>query len=207
MSDKKSPSSKRWLAEHFADEYVKKAHKDGYPGRAAYKLLEIQEKEKLLKPGMTVIDLGAAPGGWSKVANQIVGSKGHIIALDILPMDPPGGVTFIQGDFTEDSVLDELMVAVNDAPIDVVLCDIAPNLSGNKTIDQPRSMYLAELALDCALKVLKPGGSFITKIFQGEGHESYVQELRKHFKIVKFRKPKASRARSREVYMIALQKK
>lgn len=199
----RSKSSSRWLKEHFADPYVKKAQQEGYRSRAVYKLLEIQEKDKLFKPGMTVVDLGAAPGGWSQLASQLMGTKGKIIALDILPMDPLPGVDFIEGDFSDDTVLQQLLDRLQGLPIDLVISDIAPNLSGMAAIDNPRAMYLAELVLDFAKQVLKPGGTFLTKAFQGEGFEQYLKELRKNFKQVVIRKPKASRARSSEVYLLA----
>ncbi len=195
--------SKRWLSEHHSDFYVKKARDEGYRSRAAYKLLEIQEKERLIRPGMVVVDLGAAPGGWSIVANQLVGKTGQVYALDILPMDPIEGVEFILGDFTEQSTLDALLLHLNKRVVDVVFSDMAPNLSGNKSIDQPRMMLLLELAFECAGQILRPGGSFLTKIFQGEGIDAYIRALRKSFKIVKTRKPDASRSRSSEVYILA----
>lgn len=196
-------SSKRWLDEHFSDQYVKKAQAGGYLSRAAYKLLAIQEKDKLIRPGDTVIDLGAAPGGWSQVARDLVGDRGHVIALDILPMDPVSGVTFIQGDFRETSVLEQLLETMGDRKADVVLSDMAPNLSGNSSIDQPRCMYLIELAWDCAQQVLNNNGHFLTKVFQGEGVDNYVADLKCHFTSVKSRKPDASRARSREYYLLS----
>ena len=194
--------SKRWLKEHFSDHYVKKAQAKGYLSRAAYKLLALQEKDHLFKPGMTVVDLGAAPGGWSQVARELVGDKGTVIALDILPMDPVSGVTFIQGDFREKAVLQQLLDTVGNRKADRVISDMAPNLSGNNSIDQPRSMYLVELAWDCAQQILRPGGHFLTKIFQGEGVDKLVQDLKLHFEMVKSRKPDASRARSREFYLL-----
>ena len=194
--------SKRWLQEHFRDEYVKKAQEEGYPSRAAFKLLEIQLKDKILKSGMTVVDLGAAPGGWSVVARDLVGHRGEVFALDLLPMEDIGGVTFIQGDFTEQAVLDQLLDALGDRKIDVVLSDMAPNLAGRKSIDQPRAMYLVELALDFAQKVLAPGGSFLTKVFQGEGSEAFLAAMKQQFSTVKVRKPKSSRPKSREIYVL-----
>lgn len=195
--------SKRWLKEHFSDIYVKQSKKDGYPSRAAYKLLELQEKERLLKPGMVVVDLGAAPGGWSVVARDVVGAKGKVIAVDCLPMNAMSGIYFIKGDFTEMAVLDELLQVVGEDGVDLVISDMSPNISGHKTIDQPKSMYLVELALDFAIKVLKPGGCFLAKVFQGQGVEGFVKELRTHFKSVGYRKPKASRSRSSEIYILA----
>lgn len=196
-------SSKRWLTEHHTDEYVKRAREAGYASRAAYKLIELNEKDRFLKPGMTVIDLGSAPGGWSQVAAQQVGRHGHVIALDRLVMDPIEGVTFIQGDFTEDTVLTTLLDLVASKRIDLVMSDMAPNLSGNKHIDQARSSYLVELAVDCAYKLLNKGGSFLVKVFQGEGVDALLLDMKQHFKQVKVRKPKASRARSSEIYILA----
>jgi 23S rRNA (uridine2552-2'-O)-methyltransferase len=205
MAGKKS-SSKRWLREHFADPYVKQAHHAGLRSRAVYKLQEIIERDKLFKIGMTVVDLGAAPGSWSELAVKCVGQKGRVIALDILPMQPIEGVEFIQGDFTEDRVLDNLMSIVGNAKVDWVLSDIAPNMSGIESVDQPRLIAAAELALDFAIKVIEPskvGGGFLVKVFQGEGFDQFLVEVRKHFKKVVIRKPKASRGRSREVYILA----
>lgn len=195
--------SKRWLKEHFSDQYVKKAQATGYISRAAYKLLALEEKDYLFKRGMTVVDLGAAPGGWSQVSRELVGDKGTVIALDILPMDPISGVTFIQGDFREDAVLQQLLDTLGDRKADLVISDMAPNLSGNKSIDQPRSMYLVELAWDCAQQILRPGGTFLTKVFQGEGVDKLIQDLRLQFEVVKSRKPDASQARSREFYLLS----
>lgn len=199
----RSKSSKQWLHDHFADPYVQRAQKEGYRCRAVYKLLEIQKKDNILKPGMTIVDLGAAPGGWSQVAAKLLNGHGRVIAMDILPMQPLGGVNVIQGDFTTDEALAELLTQVAGKPVDVVLSDMAPNLSGMKAVDQPRSMYLAELALDFALRVLKPEGDFLVKLFQGEGFSEYLQNLRQHFKVIKTRKPHASRDCSREVYVLA----
>ncbi len=195
--------SRQWLDEHFNDDYVKRAQREGYASRAAYKLLEIQEKDKIFRSGMKMVDLGAAPGGWTQVAVDLVGKKGKVVALDILPMEVPEGATFIQGDFTEDAVLAQLMEAVHSMPIDLVICDMAPNISGIASADQAKSMYLSELALDCATRVLKSGGDFLIKVFHGEGIEQYIKELRLKFKVVKTRKPKSSRARSREFYLLA----
>jgi 23S rRNA (uridine2552-2'-O)-methyltransferase len=199
----RSKSSGRWLQEHFDDEYVKKSQKDGYRSRAVYKLLEIDEKDQLLKPGMTVVDLGAAPGSWSEVAAQRVGEKGRVIALDILPMDSLPGVIFIQGDFREEGPYNALLEALGDSPVDLVMSDMAPNISGMKAVDQPRAMYLAELALELARKVLKPGGDLLVKAFNGEGIDAYKQELRKDFNKLIVRKPRASRPRSPEIYLLA----
>lgn len=200
--------SKRWLQEHFSDQYVKKAQQQGYPSRAAYKLLEIQAKDQLLKPGMIVVDLGAAPGGWSVVARELVGSKGRVIAVDLLPMETIVGVTFIQGDFNEQSVFEKVKRAVQEysgmGRVDLVISDMAPNISGEKSIDQPRSLHLLELAWEgCASRLLKPGGGFLVKVFQGPGVDGLVVQLRDYFKRVKLRKPKASRERSSEVYVCA----
>ena len=200
---KLSGSSKVWMREHLDDHYVQRAWKDGYRSRASYKLLEIQEKDKLIKPGMRVLDLGSAPGGWCQVAGKILGDRGCVVATDILPMDTLPDVTFVQGDFREAAVLDEIMLALGDQPVDLVICDMAPNMSGNNAVDQPRGMYLCELALDMAVRVLKPGGSFLVKVFQGEGYEEYRRQIRLHFPVLKARKPDASRARSREVYLVA----
>ncbi len=198
----RSKSSKRWLQEHFSDPYVKQSQKEGYRSRASYKLVELDKKDRLFKPGMTVVDLGAAPGGWSQVAVQRVGDRGRVIASDILPMDAMAGVTFVQGDFTEESVFDEILAAIGDTPVDLVISDMAPNISGVDAVDQPRAMYLVELALDMARQILKPGGSFVVKVFQGEGFEPWLAEVRGAFGRVVSRKPDASRARSREVYIV-----
>ena len=199
----RSKSSGRWLQEHFEDEYVKKAQQEGYRSRAVFKLLEIDDKDHLLKPGMIVVDLGAAPGGWSEVAAQRVGEKGQVIALDILPMDSLPGVTFIQGDFREEGPYQALLAALADKPVDLVMSDMAPNISGMKAVDQPRAMYLAELALELARKVLKPGGDLLVKAFNGEGIDAFKQELRRDFQKVIVRKPRASRPRSAEIYLLA----
>lgn len=198
----RSKSSKHWLKEHFSDPYVKQAQTEGYPSRSAYKLLEIQQKDQLISPGMIVVDLGAAPGGWSVVSRDLVGKKGQVFALDILPIENIDDVTFIQGDFMEETVLNQLLEKLNGQEIDIVLSDMAPNLSGTKAIDQPKGMYLAELALDFAKQVLKPHGSFLVKVFQGEGFDAYLQAVRAQFKKVVVRKPKASRPRSNEVYLL-----
>ena len=199
----RSKSSSEWLQEHFKDQYVQQSQKEGYRSRAAYKLLQIQEKDKLIKPGMSVVDLGSAPGGWSQVARQFVGSKGKVIALDILPMDQLAHVDFIQGDFQEDSVLEELLKVVNNKPVDLVISDMAPNVTGMKAVDQPKSMYLLELAVDLADQVLKPNGSLLMKVFQGEGFQELMAELRQRYQKVITRKPDASRSRSSEVYLLA----
>lgn len=205
----RSKSSKNWLKEHFKDEFVQQSWKDGYRSRATYKLIEIQEKDKLIKPGQVIVDLGAAPGGWSQYVADCLCNKngdinGAVIGLDILPIDPMDGVTFIQGDFREASVLAELQntIASYDG-IDLVISDIAPNTSGMKAIDQPRSMYLVELAYDFALNHLKPGGSFLCKVFHGSGFDELVKTARQDYQRVVIRKPKASRARSVETYLLA----
>lgn len=199
----RSKSSKGWLKEHFDDSYVKRSQQLGYRSRSSFKLLEIDEKDGLLKPGMVVVDLGAAPGGWSQVAAQRVGGRGVVLASDILPIAPIDGVTFLQGDFTEQSVYEQLMNLLGDKPADLVLSDMAPNMSGVKAIDQPQAMHLAELALELAKTVLKRDGSLLVKVFHGEGLEQYQSELRSLFSSVRVRKPDASRARSREVYLLA----
>jgi 23S rRNA (uridine2552-2'-O)-methyltransferase len=199
----RSKSSGRWLQRHFDDPYVRQAQQAGYRSRAVYKLLEINERDHILRPGMKVIDLGAAPGGWSQVAAKIVGPRGQVIALDILPMDPLPGVRFIQGDFREEAVMKELLQAVGEQRVDLVLSDMAPNISGMKAVDQPRAMYLAELALEVARKVLAPGGMLLVKTFQGEGIDAFRRELQQSFKTLVTRKPKASRPASREVYVLA----
>jgi 23S rRNA (uridine2552-2'-O)-methyltransferase len=195
--------SQKWLKEHFSDPYVKKSQEDGYRSRAAYKLLELNQKHRLLKPGMRVVDLGAAPGGWAQVAAELIGSKGELWALDRLPMDPLPGVTFIEGDFTEEAILEQLLACIPSGGVDLVISDMAPNLSGNKHIDQPRAMHLIELAFDLAERILKQRGDFLFKIFHGEGLEQFVQMLKTRFKVVKWCKPDASRARSSEVYILA----
>jgi 23S rRNA (uridine2552-2'-O)-methyltransferase len=200
---KRSKSSQTWLKRHFDDPYVKEAQKAGYRSRAVFKLLEIQEKDRILKPGQVVVDLGAAPGGWSEFAVPLVGKQGDIIAMDILEMEPIEGVTFIQGDFTEQDVHNRLLAALDGRLVDLVMSDMAPNISGVKAVDQPRAMYLAELALDFAQEVLKPGGFFLAKIFQGEGFDPFLMALRQSFDKVVIRKPKASRPKSREVYLLA----
>ena len=201
---KRSKSSRAWLDEHASDIYVKQAQAQGYRSRAVFKLLEIQEKDKILKPSQIVVDLGAAPGGWSQVAKRCVGGKGEVFALDILEMEPLPGVYFIQGDFTELAVLEQLQAAVGDKPVNVVLSDMAPNMSGLKGVDQPKSTYLAECALSFAQEVLKPGGVFLVKVFQGEGFDDFLRQMRAFFTLVKVRKPKSSRSRSRELYLLAI---
>lgn len=200
---KKTNSSRQWLDRHFKDPFVKKSQEDGYRSRAVYKLLAIQEKDKLIKRGMTVVDLGAAPGSWCEVLSDLVGEAGRVIALDLLPMDPINDVEFIQGDFTEDAVFAQLLKTLGDSKVDVVLSDMAPNMSGIKGIDQPRSMYLVELALDFAQRVLKPKGAVLFKVFQGVGIEALQNGLRSDFEKLIVRKPDASRAKSKEVYLLA----
>lgn len=200
---KRSKSSSKWLAEHHADKYVQRAHKEGWRSRAVFKLDEINQKEHFFKPHMVVVDLGAAPGGWSQYAAKIMGKHGLILATDILDIEPLEHVEFIQGDFRENVVLNAIEDKVPAGTADLVISDMAPNMSGNLGVDQPRSMYLCELALDMAMRLLKPGGSFVTKIFQGEGFDEYVRASRAAFKSVKVRKPDASRPRSREVYLVA----
>jgi len=199
----RSKSSNDWMQEHLNDEYVKKAKALGYRSRATFKLIEVVEKDKLIKPNMNVVDLGAAPGGWSEYARKLVGKKQRVIALDILDIDPITGVDFIQGDFRENEVYEQLNALLEGAPIHVVLSDMAPNLSGNKAIDQPSAMYLCELALETAENILVEGGSFLVKVFQGVGFEAYQKQVEASFSKVIIRKPKSSRARSNEVYILA----
>jgi len=198
----RSKTSLGGLKEHFNDPYVKKAQKDGYRSRASYKLLEIQEKYRLIRPGMSVIDLGAAPGGWSQVTSRLIGGQGRLIASDILEMDSIPDVTFIQGDFTQDEVLAQILEAVGNSHVDLVISDMAPNMSGTPAVDMPKAMFLCELALDLATRVLKPGGDFLIKIFQGEGFDVYLKDARKKFDKVQMLKPDSSRDRSREQYML-----
>ncbi|MCK9634979.1 MAG: 23S rRNA (uridine(2552)-2'-O)-methyltransferase RlmE [Methylobacter tundripaludum] len=199
----RSKSSSRWMQEHFADEYVKMAQAQGYRSRAVFKLKEIQDKDQLIKPGMNIIDLGAAPGGWSQFARPIVGKKNKIIALDILPMEPLEGVDFIQGDFREQAVLDQLYAVLDGVPVNLVMSDMAPNMSGNKGVDQPSAIYLGELALETAKTVLTKDGVFLVKLFHGAGFEAFFKEVQQSFAKVAIRKPKASRPRSNEVYILA----
>lgn len=191
------------MDEHVEDEFVRRARQEGWRSRAVYKLMEIQAKDRVLKPGMTVVDLGAAPGAWSQYAAEVVGRRGRVIALDLLPMDSLPGVEFIQGDFREPEVLAALEGALAGSRVDLVLSDMAPNISGMSAVDQPRAMHLAELALAFSVEWLTPGGALVTKVFQGEGSESLVAEARRHFTTVRSRKPRASRDRSREFYMVA----
>ncbi len=199
----RSKSSGRWLNEHLNDHYVKEAKKDGYRSRASYKLIELAKKDKLFRPGMNVVDLGAAPGGWCQVVSPLVGINGKVLASDILPMDSIEGVEFVIGDFTEDDVFKQLLNVLDGSTADVVISDMAPNMSGISGIDQPKAMYLVELALDMAKQVLKPGGSFVCKVFHGEGFEPWIKECRSSFTQVLTRKPDASRPRSKEVYLVA----
>jgi 23S rRNA (uridine2552-2'-O)-methyltransferase len=199
----RTKSSRRWLKEHFDDEFVKRAQREGFRSRAVYKLDEIQQRDHIIRPGMTIVDLGAAPGGWSQYALGLVGRKGRIVAMDILPMAPLPGVEFVQGDFHDDAVLEQLLQAVQGQAIDLVMSDIAPNITGVDVVDQPRAMYLAELAVDFADKVLRPGGDLLVKLFQGEGFDALLRDLRSRYDKVVIRKPKASRSRSREVYALA----
>ena len=191
------------MAEHFEDEYVKMAQTQGYRSRAVFKLKEIQEKDQLIKSGMNIVDLGAAPGGWSQLARQLMGKKNKLIALDILPMDALEGVDFIQGDFREEAVLEQLHAALEGSPVNLVMSDMAPNMSGNRGVDQPRAIYLGELALEAAKLVLTKDGSFLVKLFHGEGFEAFQAEVQRCFTKVVIRKPKASRPRSNEVYILA----
>ena len=201
---KRSKTSKQWMNEHVNDPYVQRAQKEGYRSRAAYKLLEIDERDHLLKRGMVVVDLGAAPGGWSQVAAAKVGSSGKVIALDLLLMQPVPGVEFIQGDFREDNVLMQLEKHLNGRQVALVISDMSPNISGIGLSDQARVMYLAELALDFSAKHLQPDGAFLIKVFQGVGFEDYVKLMRSHFSRVVTRKPDASRGRSNELYLLGL---
>lgn len=203
MAKKRSSSSRRWLDEHFNDHYVQQAQKKGFRSRAVFKLEELQQRDRLVKKGQTVVDLGAAPGGWSQYVADYFSGDGQVIACDILPMDPIAGVDFLQGDFREEAVLQALLTRIGGKNVDLVLSDMAPNMSGNDNVDQPRSMYLVELALDMCHQVLKPGGAFAVKVFQGQGFEEFMRDVRAAFTTVKTRKPESSRARSREVYLVA----
>ncbi|TKR33782.1 23S rRNA (uridine(2552)-2'-O)-methyltransferase RlmE [Luteimonas gilva] len=199
----RSKSSHRWLQEHFSDPYVKKAQAEGMRSRAAYKLEELVERDQLLKPGMVVVDLGAAPGGWSQWVRQALGDRGRVVALDILEMPPLAGVEFLHGDFRDDSVLSALETTLQGQPVDLVLSDMAPNKSGVDSVDLPRAMHLAELAMEFADNHLRPGGAFLIKLFQGVGFDEYVRQLRRRYAKVSIRKPAASRKRSPEVYALA----
>lgn len=198
----RSKSSLQWLKEHFDDPYVKQAQKDGYRSRASYKLIELHKKDRLFKPGMTVVDLGSAPGGWSQVAIKYVGDTGRVVASDILPMNSIAGVDFVQGDFTEQEPFDQIVELLGGKKADLVISDMAPNMSGSASVDMPKAMYLIELALDMADQILKPGGTFIAKVFHGEGFDELIKQMRGRYSKVYSRKPDASRARSREVYQI-----
>ncbi len=202
----RSKSSSKWLREHFNDEFVKRAQQEGWRSRAAFKLLEIQQRDKIIKPGMVVVDLGAAPGGWSQVARQLVGRKGKVIAVDLLPIEPIADVEIIQGDFLEDDCHQQLQQILQalDKPVDVIIADLAPNISGIKVADQARAMLLVESAFAFAQEVLTPGGHLLTKAFQGADFDNYMRQLRQHFGRVITRKPQASRARSRELYVLAM---
>ncbi len=201
--DSRSASSKKWLQEHVNDKYVKEANKRGLRSRAYFKIEELQKKDKLMKPGDTVVDLGAAPGGWCQYVVNELGDNGTLIACDILPMDSMAGVDFLQGDFREEAVLNALLDRIGGKNVDLVMSDMAPNLSGNDTVDQATSMYLVELALDMCHQVLKQNGKFVVKVFQGEGFDQFMADVKSAFKVVKIRKPESSRARSREVYLVA----
>lgn len=195
--------NRTWIKQHVKDPYVKQSQRDGYRSRASYKLLEIVEKGRYIKPGMVVVDLGSAPGGWSQVAAKLVGHKGCVVAVDILPMDPVAGVSFIQGDFTEEEILNQLLDEIGNRPVDLVISDMAPNLTGMKAVDQPAMIYLAELAVDLVQQVMTEDGIFIAKLFQGEGFDEFVRNTRTVFNVVSLKKPDASRSKSREVYLVA----
>ena len=203
----RSKSSHRWLREHFADPYVKRAQSEGLRSRAAYKLEELLARDRILKPGMVVVDLGAAPGGWSQVARRMLGDTGRVVALDILEMPAIAGVEFIHGDFREDSALSRLEEVLKGEPVDLVLSDMAPNMSGMDAVDQPRALHLAELARDFADAHLRPGGSFLLKLFHGQGSDVFLRDLRRRYQAVRVRKPEASRRRSSEVYVLATGKR
>jgi 23S rRNA (uridine2552-2'-O)-methyltransferase len=204
---KVSRTSKAWMQEHLNDEFVKRAQKEGYRARAAYKLIEIDDKDKLIKPGMTIVDLGSTPGSWSQVAVQRLKGQGKVIALDILDMTGIAGVEFIQGDFREEAVLKRLLEVLNNKPVDLVIADMAPNISGVKDVDQAGATYLTELALEFCADWLKPNGNFLVKVFIGAGFDNIVKTMRLHFEKVVTRKPKASRDRSSEVYLLGLKRK
>ena len=195
--------NRTWIKQHVKDPYVRQSQLDGYRSRASYKLLEIVEKGRYIKPGMVVVDLGSAPGGWSQVAAKLVGHKGCVVAVDILPMDPVAGVSFIQGDFTEEEILNQLLGEIGNRPVDLVISDMAPNLTGMKAVDQPAMIYLAELAVDLVRQVMTDDGIFIAKLFQGEGFDEFVRNTRTVFNVVSLKKPDASRSKSREVYLVA----
>ena len=200
---KKRSSSKAWLKEHRDDVYVQRAQAEGYRSRACYKLLELNDKDRFIRPGMTVVDLGSAPGGWSQVAANLVGHKGRVVASDILPIDALAGVDFIEGDFTEQSVFDQIQQVIGESVPSAVLSDMAPNMSGIVSVDQPKAMYLVELALDLAVQILPEGGVFVAKVFHGEGFDEWLKSVRERFLTVHSRKPAASRPRSKEVYVVA----
>ena len=199
----KSKSSRRWLEERAKDKYVKRSKKEGYRSRASFKLLEIQKQDRIIKRDMTVVDLGSAPGGWSQVVKRLVGDQGRVFASDILPMEPISGVNFIQGNFTETVVLEQLIAEIEGVPVDLVISDMAPNITGIKAVDQPNAIHLAELALDLARSILGEGAYFLVKMFEGEGSEEFKKLVSREFTSVKTRKPSASRARSREYYLLA----
>jgi len=199
----KGSSSNNWLRRQERDEYVKKAKAEGWRSRAIYKLIEIQERDRLIKRGGRILDLGAAPGAWSQYACKLVGDEGRVIAVDLLPLEAIAGVTVIQGDFRDEHILEEILRCVGDEPFDLVMSDMAPNISGNKSVDQPRAMYLAELAADVAKQILSKRGAFVAKLFHGEGFDPFVRDIRQSYETVKVRKPKASRPQSRETYLVA----
>ncbi len=199
----RSKSSGEWLQRHVSDPFVKQAQKEGYRSRAAYKLIQLNEKDRFLHPNALVVDLGSAPGGWCQVAGRLIGRRGRVVATDILPMDALPNVDFIQGDFTDDAVLEQVIAALGDKKPEVIICDISPNLSGIDSSDQAKSMYLVELALDMVRKTLKSGGTFVVKVFQGVGSEQFLKDVRRSFGKVSIRKPDASRSESREVYFVA----
>lgn len=201
-SKKRTKSSRQWLDEHFRCQYVQAAQKEGYRSRAVYKLDAIQVKDRILKPGDVVVDLGAAPGGWSQYATKVIGSKGAVFALDILPIQPLAGVKIMKGDFTSDEIYQELLTTLAGREVNAIISDLAPNMSGMSAVDQPKAMYLVELALAFAEQVLVTGGSFVTKCFQGEGFDNFLRDMRQKFNQVLIRKPPASRPRSREVYLV-----
>jgi 23S rRNA (uridine2552-2'-O)-methyltransferase len=199
----RTKSSASWMSRHLSDPYVKQAQKDGYRSRSAYKLIELNEKDKLIRPGMRILDLGSAPGGWSQVAGKLVGAKGRVLATDILPMDGLANVDFIQGDFTDESIVEQLLGWLGGGRFDLIISDIAPNITGIASADQASSIHFLELALDTVCRTLKPGATFVAKMFQGAGSDQYLKELRTHFDKVSIRKPAASRKESREVYLVA----
>jgi 23S rRNA (uridine2552-2'-O)-methyltransferase len=199
----RSKSSGSWLQEHVNDPFVKQAQRDGYRSRSSYKLIQLNERDRLIRPGMLIVDLGSAPGGWSQVATRLAGEQARVVATDILPMDPLKNVDFIQGDFTEEAVLNQVLERLGGRKPHLVICDIAPNISGVDSADQASSMYLVELALDFVRQALEPKGDFVVKVFQGAGADAYIKDVRTSFDKVFIRKPAASRPRSREVYLVA----